>query len=604
MSEGQQGDSPVIPAKYRNPVMHDTSASNYVGTWQVTDEALAHYGVAREYFGTTCIQLPQNASFRVKDYHYVLPDGSIGMRFLPVNDTGPIVDQHGNFQEGSALVDALIREEQGLAEDDPIYAIIWYCHPELNDDTLGGFAKTEKVEMGVTHLGAYMGRGRTSNSPPLYHDRVWGVKGDPGKDYGYPANVVTVALDGVDQGMLNRNLHIVDNFLNYGVRFPKDYKNNKFRAVDVNTALMFYKDWIMEAPYLKQDVTWFTYCAAHKTIVLTVALNLPHNKDSFMEVYGAEEGAAFYEALCDNYYQLTGWPFEASEEYGTGSHETHFEPLWKKQGLTPAQIRPFTLDEYDAYDAARRAGTLEHFKGFKPVPTNQATAWAPQMSSDVILDFVQSYADFVDAGGVTAAVTTLGLTKVASERAKFPVLEAMMLAIPVAQHIMLADAKVHAASAPTDSYADSPYYKAVFAAISAAIGSASQADPAAVEASSAAQALTSGSWLDKLKKLAESWEPDVVAWFTLLLVRQQWSEIMAGGCLSVADAYVAMMDAIQGELEKARDAIVTNAEGIQYNAPPAIAHMVGIGMFPCGEHLDIRTSFTVMNHTELEPTGA
>ena len=106
--------------------------------------------------------------------------------------------------------------------------------------------------------------------------------------------------------------------------------------IDINTCLMFYRDWILEKEYLKTDSTWFTYCAAHKTLVTTVALNLPHNRQSFMEVYGATEGSDFYDLFCKNYFDLAG------EEF-TPDLETYFVPLWQKEGLSPDQIKPFTM---------------------------------------------------------------------------------------------------------------------------------------------------------------------------------------------------------------------------------------------------------------------
>ena len=116
-----------------------------------------------------------------------------------------------------------------------------------------------KTEGGSTHLGAYIGGGRTTNSPENYHDSSWKVKG-------YPANVQMILLQGVPQGELNKNMLAADTVLNKGVKFPSDYKNDVLKTADLNTTLHFYRDWIKDEPYLKNDPQWATYCAEHKTI--------------------------------------------------------------------------------------------------------------------------------------------------------------------------------------------------------------------------------------------------------------------------------------------------------------------------------------------------
>ena len=206
--------------------------------------------------------------------------------------------------------------------------------------------------------------------------------------------------------------------------------------IDINTCLMFYRDWVMEANYLKKDTSWFTYCAAHKTLVATVALNLPHNKNSFMEVYGHKEGAEFYDLFCKNYFEIFGEVF-------TKELETDFVPLWKKEGLTPGQIKPFTLKEYYAYDNARRKRKLDTFTGFKPLAPNQGTGWSPQFTTDVIFNFVEAYADFIDAGAVVSCATVMAYMEQVVERMAISKAEYLMTAVPMLETIMQAHAMVY-----------------------------------------------------------------------------------------------------------------------------------------------------------------
>ena len=93
------------------------------------------------------------------------------MTFLPVNDHGEVMGPDGETRYGSQLIDELLREKMALKPDDPIYAPIYYIHPEQNKGNLITFANpevTDKVEMGITHWGSYLGNGRTSNAPPLW----------------------------------------------------------------------------------------------------------------------------------------------------------------------------------------------------------------------------------------------------------------------------------------------------------------------------------------------------------------------------------------------------------------------------------------------------
>ena len=157
----------TIPAKYRNPVIHDRGPSNYPGDYQVTEEALKNYNnISRDRFGTTEVVNADGSSFVVKDYQYVLEDGSVGMTFLPVSDTGAVQGPDGETVFGSVLVDEFLRKKMNLKPTDKIYAPIYYIHPEENKGTLqqlGNPATSDKIEMGVTHWGAYLGNGRTSN---------------------------------------------------------------------------------------------------------------------------------------------------------------------------------------------------------------------------------------------------------------------------------------------------------------------------------------------------------------------------------------------------------------------------------------------------------
>lgn len=577
----------------RNSVIHNREASEFQGDYRITDKALHNYNTTREKFGSTDIQLTNDKSFNVKDYQYLLEDGKVGMYLIPINEYGVFPGPNGKDVWASQLVDDLLRKKMALNSTDPIYAYMYYIHPELNDNTILGFAVTEKIEMGITHLGAYYGMGVTSNAPPWYHNRSWGVAPSGKVSHGYPCNVMTIALKGVDQAMLNKNLILTDKFLNYGVRFPKDYKNSKFRMVDINTCLMFYKDWILEENYLKTDDTWFTYCAAHKTLVTTIALNLPHNEDSFKEVYGNQEGADFFDVFRKNYFELFG------EEF-TKEFESDFEPLWKKEGFSKDQIKPFTYEEYAAYDKARRTGTIDCFTGFKPLLPTQATPWAPQSTPDIIFDFVEAYADFLDAGAVISSSTILAFMGPVTERMGISKMTYLINALPIIEDMMQAHAMIYAPSHPAKHYRDSLYYEETLKDLFIAFGG-HDTEMERLKLDNSIIQKIEGKLKEFLNHMLNSEIlPELLAWWAMKAVRQHWQTIIASPAALQEEAYQWLKENAKEKLNTARQIVTTKEDKIQFNTPPAIAHMIGVGLFDKNPHIELKTVCTVMDFSELE----
>jgi hypothetical protein len=106
----------------RNKVLHNREPSVYQGDYQITDEALKKYKIARDKFGSTEIILSADKSFNVKDYQYVLDNGKVGMNLIPINDYGNFETADGGKAHASELVDAYIRKKMNLKPTDPIYA--------------------------------------------------------------------------------------------------------------------------------------------------------------------------------------------------------------------------------------------------------------------------------------------------------------------------------------------------------------------------------------------------------------------------------------------------------------------------------------------------
>ena len=92
----------------------------------------------------------------------------------------------------------------------------------------------------------------------------------------------------------------------------------------------------------------------------------------------------------------------------------------------------------------------------------------------------------------------------------------------------------------------------------------------------------------------------MLTWAALELVRRDWNAIMNAGQLPLDTGYDNFMAAIQAEFQQARDLLVSDPSGIQFNAPPAIVHMIVTGMYRASPQVSVRTIATVMNYTEIE----
>ena len=94
--------------------------------------------------------------------------------------------------------------------------------------------------------------------------------------------------------------------------------------------------------------------------------------------------------------------------------------------------------------------------------------------------------------------------------------------------------------------------------------------------------------------------PEYLAWWALGQVRNNWSAIISKPAMLPLDAYEWMKNEIDPLFDNARSLVGPTAGAIQFNTPPAISHMIEVGMFRKNEHIQLKTICTVMNYTELE----
>lgn len=517
-------------------------------------------GVSAENFGSTTVKLPGGKEIVVRDMQYDLGGGKVGMRLVPVKD---------NDAGASKAMDELLRKEMKLGPNDPIFSLVAYVHPEKHTGSIKEMGDTMlKTEMGNTHLGAYVGGGKTTNSPENYHGKTWEVKG-------YPANVQVISMAGTSQATLNKNLLAADSVLNAGVKFPPDYKNDPFRTVDVNTTLMFYRDWLKGESYLKDDPSWATYCAEHKTIVTNIGLNVPHNEAAFKEIFGADEGGKLWGTFKEKFKAANGREFTAADE-------TSFEPLWKKEGLKPEQIRPPTKAQYDAYQAARFDGSLKsgRYSGYEPLPIGRSMAWKPESTADLVKNFAETYAPFKEVGGVVSCASILAFKPVVQERMGMGDEEFMKLAKPLLQEIMAAEA---IARAPTDAAKLPEWTQKTTATLYVGLGGKPE------------DFAPGGTVNPQLMGLAKELMGKVPNGLAQL---PRVATMDAGKRNDYANGW--MRKNIQDELEAARGAMVSDPKKTEFYSPPAITNRVANGIVDSNRFVNIKVVATAVDASEVQ----
>ena len=555
---------PPAAATNVNPIHFQGPATFQGATLKADALTGAYRGVDPKKFGTTDVKLPQmdgsTKTVSVRDMHYDLGDGKVGMNLIAVKDNDPAANKE---------MDDFLRKKMGLTPDEPVYALISYIHPEEHTGDLKQLGtEMVKTEMGSTHLGAYIGGGRTTNSPENYHQSTWAVKG-------YPANVQTISMQGVPQGELNKNLLAADTVLNKGVKFPPDYKNDVMKTVDLNTTLQFYRDWIKDEPYLKTDPKWATYCAEHKTIATNIGLNVPHNEESFKEIFGAAEGGELFGKFKEKFK-------EANLREFTAADETHFEPLWKKEGLSAKQIKPMSHAEHDAYTAARFDGSVANgtYTGPVPLPPGKGMAWRPEATSDLVKNFMETYASFKDVGGYASAATILGFKDVIGPRMGIDDKTYITTAMPILNKVMVAEAM---ARAPGDGAGLAAWTEKAAGGLYMAFGG-KPAD------------LAPGGTIDPAKMgLAKACLQGVGA------AGQQISQMATQPAEKRNDlAYGWMRGAVEADLDKARMLAVSDPDKTEFYSPPAITNRVATGIQPGNPFVTIKVVATAVDASEVQ----
>ena len=370
-----------------------------------------------ETFGSYTVIHPSTGlpMYTVRPVQYVVgrnEDGSpqLGVRPIPVDDKS---------DNGYRIMDAFLRKKMKLSDDDYIFAPIFYYHPEKYYGSLQELNNKEmyRIVDGVTHMGAYIGQGRTRNSPINYHNMRWGVVDE--NNIGYPAQVAQVHYDGVPAAEFNKNAYIALRLLNEGnegvlhprLKFEQDYYN----AINLKAVLDFYRAWLdptwiraesdNNIPFYKMIKHWIkhdTYCSEHITMALNVALNLVQTEAGYIATFGRDSeqpdlGAAkqlngvnkggewFWKRARIVWKQITDEPFPQVDD-------TLMIPLWSR----PGQVH--TVNRVVGYRKLVAGNSIK--PGEAPLITHPGVcmAWAPMALVEILFDFMELYARWDKTG--------------------------------------------------------------------------------------------------------------------------------------------------------------------------------------------------------------
>jgi hypothetical protein len=459
----------------------------YEGPYRPSDEIMRKWGLpSLEHFGRIEVA-HQGGSYFVYNGQFDLGGGKRGVRLLPVDDSN-----RGDNATNHATEDAL-RTRMGLKKGHLATYELTYRHDETNGPegegrwqefpgegkkgTLatiagpGGGAQNSR-----THWGAgVLYNGQTQNSPETYHGRQFGVHN------GYGADAFFFTMEGVSQEVLASQSICASLLMNDGVNFSqRPYKDDHVRIMDVNTALMFARNWILSRglergvipenhelvpPRLQEYLgseEWTTYCGEHRgSAVNALQFNLSFNKAGFQEVYGADEGAKLwdiYSQVMDKIIADRGLPRRGEERDGVvweggaaaeslkNADGSDFVPLWKRLGHTATDVKPFaSFEQHAAYFDALRQGAdaLEQYRaggGVVPLSPGRSMPFGMQTNADLIAAFITKFHSWPEVGGFQSASAVLAFMQTAMKRHGIGPEAYVKLSAPIINKMLMAEA--------------------------------------------------------------------------------------------------------------------------------------------------------------------
>lgn len=517
-------DSTTKPdhSKPMEQIIHSQKAAAYIGSYvpEVSvlrnsyynlgmintpdEEVLDRFGRIEVVHNGVDLKSP-GESFFVRNLQFDIGGGKPGLLILPVDDTNK------GENASNRKTESYIRKQIGVSDGHLAPYEIIYTHPETNGpqgegrweefpgEGRKGTLKTIADQGGVaqgsaTHRGGAVGfQGVTHNSPEGYHD-------DQFKVINYPAIAINMSIKGTHPDVVASQRNRASFLLADGVNFSsRPYKNDFVRVKDVNTVLMFTRDWIIYRAmkrlqegtfdstdrvqaivnelgsqeiqeYLESD-EWTTYCGEHRAAVDYLMTSLQFTEEGFKEVYDntsmwgqvpTDLGAKLfflYGKVITAKAKKQGVPFKEKGQMqngispdswcSTSGSDTgyFFRPLWKRMGFTSDDIRPFDSPlQFDEYEIALLNGSINQYRvkwgsyAVIPLPPGKALPYAPQTTADLINVFINKVHRWYDVGGIQTSMAVMAFMGKATERHGISHEDYVKLATPIIGKLLIADA--------------------------------------------------------------------------------------------------------------------------------------------------------------------
>lgn len=547
---------------------HRNETTVLAGEWRLANST--RYSTNSGVPGAVEVHIAPGTSVVVRDLHYQVAPGQFGLRLLPTVERPGQVNSaqwrayppegqtaNGTVVKGSEIVDAHLRKELGLREDQadaPLFALVAYSRMAETRDV--SFSQIKDLSQNrTTHLGAYLGKGITRHSPRNYAEtQGW-------NNAGYPVQVSIVTMRGVEPAVFNStasaSLRMLNEF-NNGVRFPEgDYKFDYYRQVNLKEVLDYYRGWIDakwertpgEGPFQKkllEDPSFHCYCSEHVTLALNVAANVPHNKARYQQIWGQTEGAKLYELARQRYQETFREPLP----------ETEFTPLWERQGIRHPTVHTRTGD---------------------------ALVWHPMTVADLLRGFMTQYANWQRLGPVPSGLALLGFAGEANRRIGLPVEQFVRMSVPVIAKMLTFHAAQTLAQVPRGATFDAAfaqYLRQTQQGFETAItqgGSAAEA--ARTPVNHALRALEgSKTWV------AENPLPNAE------VARMAFERAITPD-LAAARAIEPLLDI--------GSSIAQGQKFVQHYSPPHLVYMINNGLYQTNPHIQVRMVGTTLPASEL-----
>lgn len=413
-----------------NPV-HCPGDITIDGPWGYDETALTNNGWwnrgARPFvpglFGATVILGPNGAPltqlgtatpYVIRDQHYHLGNGKVGIRPIPYAEPGTTeYTGSGEPIQGPSLLDAALRTQYGLPAGAPVWGIS-ICN--LDGDPIIDVTKLgDRVRGRAGHVGMYIGNGysrhQNGGGGGLH---LWGpfIRGQP-------QTVLGVSIQGVDQATLNANLVAMSRILtefNQGFddNFPMNHKNDPVGQVSLRQMLDIFRSWILggaEIDKLKNSADFAMFCAELANVALNLGLNVPLTERYFTKIWGATEGPRLWQRLQERIKaedQSPMYPDEGSK-LADAMPKADFVPLWERDQVTnPRQL-------------------------IKP---GASMAWPLETTGDAIAGAVETFGNFPAFGPMPSIAILMGTLSVAQQRTGVSTEQYMRYVIPAAAKIV------------------------------------------------------------------------------------------------------------------------------------------------------------------------